>query len=128
MLGLLKGAFRVLAEVLFWFIPIVCAIIGGVFSGRNGFLGVLIGFVVGILVDIIYGGAIATLLVIEETTSKMEKDIDKIVAFLKKSANAAKTANAVDNFEVRPITGATQYKTMASKIEASNDDTTFECG
>jgi hypothetical protein len=125
MLDLLKGAFRVLAEILFWIIPIICAIIGGI---SVGIYGLLIGVIVGILVDIIYGGAVATLLVIEETTSKMEKNIDKMLVFLKKNANAAKTTNAVDNFEVRPITSATQHKTMTSKVEASNDDVSFECG
>jgi len=53
LLQLVKGVFRVFVVVLFWIIPIGCAI-AGVITG--GIIGLVIGIVVGILVDIVYGG------------------------------------------------------------------------
>jgi len=125
LLQLVKGAFRVLVVVLFWIIPIGCAI-AGVITG--GIIGLLIGVVVGILVDIVYGGFVATLLVIEETTARMEETIIEMHSFLKKNVNVANAVNTVDRFDVGTAGKATQHKTTVNMSGVSSEDATFDCG
>jgi hypothetical protein len=102
LLQFVKGAFRVFVEILFWIIPIGGAIVGGIL-GRSEkssysddraiytFYGVVIGLVVGILIDIIYGGITATLLAIEENTAKTEENTAEMLEVLKKNAKVDDT-------------------------------------
>jgi len=92
------------SEVGLWAIPIIFAIAGGVFGNYVDddyiFYGIIIGVVTGILVDIIYGGVIAALIVIEKNTAKTEENTAEILAFLKKGANVAGSKVATANADV----------------------------
>jgi len=100
LLQFVKGAFRVFVEILFWIIPIGCAVVGGVFGRSESsysdraaytFYGVVIGLVVGILIDIVYGGITATLLAIEENTAKTEENTAEMLEVLKKNVKVDDT-------------------------------------
>ncbi|GBU22437.1 hypothetical protein R80B4_02346 [Fibrobacteres bacterium R8-0-B4] len=78
------------------------AFLGGDFGSsiRNVLLGVLIGLVAGVIADIVYGGAVATLLVIEETTSKMGENIAELLEYLKRNDAASGGASVAGGVSV----------------------------
>jgi len=97
MLDIVKGMYRVLVEILFWVILIVCIIIGYKAGGNGDYAlyGALIGTIVGLSVDILIGGFVATIIAIEEHTAITEENAimtaqntAKILSFLKKNINA----------------------------------------
>jgi hypothetical protein len=86
MLDFVKRAFRGFFGVLLWVNLIICAI-GGAVLGWVGFLGFLIGVVVGLFTDIIFGGLVTTLLSIDANIEKLVKG-DGFISGEKTSAPA----------------------------------------
>jgi Na+/glutamate symporter len=94
MLNFVKNAFRNFMEVILWINLLSCAIVGGVIGNSMGksydpwsvssggvghaVLGVILGLVVGMLMNIVWGGFIAAFLSIEENIAKMEIRSDRI--------------------------------------------------
>jgi len=120
LLHIIKGAFRVFAEILLYIVPIICVIAGAAIGGSaegvvGAVVGIIVGAIAGILIDIIYGGLIATLLVIEERSAVMEGNIAEILSLLKRdttvaSSKAADSADVAD-FAIAPEYGRTDYRT-----------------
>jgi hypothetical protein len=73
MLEFVRISFRILISIALWIVLIACPILGffvGSASGDNaaGFIGVFIGFLVGIFTIVILGGYIATMKCIVKTS------------------------------------------------------------
>jgi len=67
MLNFLKSIYRTVIEIVFWVILIVGAIVGYM---AFGILGAILGIVAGLVFDILCGGLVATILVIEKNTAE----------------------------------------------------------
>jgi ribosomal protein S27AE len=83
MLDFVKSAFRSLLEVILWVNLILCTIggwiigkgLGGFMSDGHPILGAFIGLIIGLLLDIIGGGFIATILKIDENLEQLKNSI-----------------------------------------------------
>jgi len=85
MLNFIKSVYRGLMEIVFWVIPIVCAVVGvklgaTVSSDSVGytFFGMFIGIVVGILIDVLVGGLIAIFLSMEEKLQHVDEKLQHV--------------------------------------------------
>jgi hypothetical protein len=96
MLNFVKMAFRGFLGVLLWINLLGCAVAGSIIgaAGRDGddaAVGVIIGFavggLVGILMNVLWGGIIATLLAIEDNTAKTARNTGKMFSILEKRSD-----------------------------------------
>lgn len=110
MLDFVTNAFSKFFGILLWINLIANAIAGAVIGGSvrdygpYWLLGLIIGAIVGMLTNIVFGGVVATFIRMEKNTAnterisaKNEKNTAEILSILKKNANATGVANAADD-------------------------------
>ena len=139
MLNFVKDAFRGLMEVALWLNLIGCTIVVAVLWSvfrlpGGGFIGFIIGVVVGLLGNIVLGGTIATFLEVAEDSGQMKQKLDKIdislgalglmLAKLKESINNANSDRPANQSSLENSAGETW---QCKNCGTTNEPTATAC-
>jgi hypothetical protein len=80
MLNFARSLFRAFVEIVLFLNLVFCSVAGGVIGNQSDhpIIGVIIGLIAGIVLDVIFGGYIATILNIDENLEQIKNGMSNI--------------------------------------------------
>jgi len=114
MLDFVKNAFRGFLEILLWINLFLCAVFGGVighglsYFGNYTFLGIIIGIIVGLFINIVGGGLIATIINIDDNIEELNsKTKTGSVSSSKTDSVSSSKTDSVSPLNLRNVSSVT---------------------